>query len=33
MRAIWAPGGGRLSRAEIDKLTELAKDHGAKGMA
>jgi aspartyl-tRNA synthetase len=33
VRAIRAPGGGSLSRAQIDKLTELAKDHGAKGMA
>ena len=33
VRAIRAPGGGSLSRAQIDKLTELAKEHGAKGMA
>ena len=33
VRAIRAPGGGRLSRAQIDGLTELAKDHGARGMA
>ena len=33
VRAVRAPGGGSLSRAQIDKLTELAKDHGAKGMA
>jgi aspartyl-tRNA synthetase len=33
VRAVRAPGGGSLSRAQIDKLTELAKEHGAKGMA
>ena len=33
VRAIRAPGGGRLSRSQIDGLTELAKDHGARGMA
>jgi aspartyl-tRNA synthetase len=33
VRAVRAPGGGSLSRAQIDKLTDLAKDHGAKGMA
>ncbi len=33
VRAVRAPGGGALSRAQIDKLTELAKEHGAKGMA
>jgi aspartyl-tRNA synthetase len=33
VRAVRAPGGGTLSRAQIDKLTEHAKDHGAKGMA
>jgi aspartyl-tRNA synthetase len=33
VRAIRAPGGGSLSRAQIDRLTELAKEHGAKGMA
>jgi aspartyl-tRNA synthetase len=33
VRAVRAPGGASLSRARIDKLTELAKDHGAKGMA
>ena len=33
VRAIRAPGGGRLSRAQIDDLTELAKAHGARGMA
>jgi aspartyl-tRNA synthetase len=33
VRAIRAPGGGRLSRAQIDGLTEHAKAHGAKGMA
>ena len=33
VRAVRAPGGGVLSRAQIDKLTELAKEHGAKGMA
>ncbi|MCX6372167.1 MAG: aspartate--tRNA ligase [Actinobacteria bacterium] len=33
VRAIRAPGGAALSRAQIDKLTELAKEHGAKGMA
>ena len=33
VRAMRAPGGGSLSRAQIDKLTELAKEHGAKGMA
>ncbi len=33
VRALRAPGGGRLSRAQIDRLTETAKEHGAKGMA
>ncbi len=33
VRAVRAPGGGSLSRAQIDKLTDLAKEHGAKGMA
>jgi len=33
VRAVRAPGGAALSRAQIDKLTELAKEHGAKGMA
>jgi aspartyl-tRNA synthetase len=33
VRAIRAPGGASLSRAQIDRLTELAKEHGAKGMA
>ena len=33
VRAIRAPGGARLSRAQIDGLTEHAKAHGARGMA
>ena len=33
VRAICAPGGAALSRAQIDRLTELAKEHGARGMA
>ena len=33
VRALRAPGGAALSRAQIDKLTEHAKEHGAKGMA
>ena len=33
VRALCAPGGGALSRAQIDQLTELAKENGAKGMA
>ena len=33
VRAIRAAGGGSLSRAQIDGLTEVAKEHGAKGMA
>lgn len=33
VRAICARGGASLSRAQIDELTELAKAHGAKGMA
>ena len=33
VRAIRAPAGARLSRAQIDKLTDVAKAHGAKGMA
>jgi len=33
VRALRAPGGGALSRAQIDQLTELAKENGAKGMA
>ncbi len=33
VRAIRAPGGARLSRAQINGLTELAKERGAGGMA
>jgi aspartyl-tRNA synthetase len=33
VRALCAPGGAALSRAQIDELTEVAKAHGAKGMA
>jgi aspartyl-tRNA synthetase len=33
VRAIRAPDGARLSRAQIDRLTDVAKAHGAKGMA
>ena len=33
VRAVRAPGGAALFRAQIDKLTELAKEHGGKGMA
>ena len=33
VRALRAPGAAALSRAQIDELTELAKAHGAKGMA
>jgi aspartyl-tRNA synthetase len=33
VRAVRAPGGGTLSRAQIDRLTDLAREHGAKGMA
>lgn len=33
VRAIRAPGGGALSRAQIDRLTDRAKENGAKGMA
>ncbi len=33
VRAVRAPGGASLSRAQIDRLTELAKEHGANGMA
>jgi len=33
VRAVRAPSGAALSRAQIDKLTELAREHGAKGMA
>ena len=33
VRGLRAPGGGSLSRAQIDGLTDLAKEHGAKGMA
>jgi aspartyl-tRNA synthetase len=33
VRAVRAPGGGALSRAQIDRLTDLAKENGAKGMA
>ncbi len=33
VRAVRAPGGASLSRANIDDLTELAKEHGARGMA
>lgn len=33
VKAINAKGGGDLSRGEIDKLAEVATEHGAKGMA
>jgi len=33
VRAICAPGAASLSRAQIDDMTELAKEHGARGMA
>ncbi len=33
VRAVRAPGGGSLSRAQIDRLTDLAREQGAKGMA
>jgi aspartyl-tRNA synthetase len=33
VRALRAPGAAALSRAQIDELTEVAKAHGAKGMA
>ncbi|MEA1937425.1 MAG: aspartate--tRNA ligase [Patescibacteria group bacterium] len=33
VRAICAKGASKFSRAEIDKLTELAKEFGAKGLA
>ncbi|MGO8685475.1 MAG: aspartate--tRNA ligase [Thermoleophilia bacterium] len=33
VRAIRAPGGAALSRAQIDRLTDHAKENGAKGMA
>jgi aspartyl-tRNA synthetase len=33
VRGIRAPGAATLSRARIDKLSELAQEHGAKGMA
>ncbi|NLG65573.1 MAG: aspartate--tRNA ligase, partial [Actinobacteria bacterium] len=33
VRALCAPGGASLSRAQIDALTEVAKAQGAKGMA
>jgi len=33
VRAVRASGGAALSRAQIDKLTKLAKEQGAKGMA
>jgi aspartyl-tRNA synthetase len=33
VRALRAPGGAALSRAQIDTLTELAKAEGAEGMA
>jgi len=33
VRALRAPGGASLSRAQIDALTEVAKAQGAKGMA
>ncbi len=33
VRALKAPGGARLSRAQLDGLTEVAKAHGAGGMA
>jgi aspartyl-tRNA synthetase len=33
VKAMRVPGGGALSRKDIDDLTELAKVHGAKGLA
>jgi len=33
VRAICAPGAAAFSRAQIDDLTEIAKSHGARGMA
>jgi len=33
VRALKAPGGARLSRAQLDGLTEVAREHGAGGMA
>lgn len=33
VKAICVPGGARLTRSEIDKFTELAKKHGAGGLA
>ncbi len=33
VKAVRYPGGASLSRGQIDELTELAKDAGAKGMA
>jgi aspartyl-tRNA synthetase len=33
VRAIRAPGGGSLSRAQIDGLTDVARERGARGMA
>ncbi len=33
VRGILAPGGARFSRSQIDKLTELSKQMGAKGLA
>lgn len=33
VRAINAVGAAKFSRSEIDRLTDLAKDHGAKGLA
>lgn len=33
VRALRVPGGGRLARREIDGLVEVAKDHGAQGLA
>jgi aspartyl-tRNA synthetase len=33
VRALRAPGAAALSRAQIDELTEVAKAHGARGMA
>ena len=33
VRALVAPGGSKLSRSEIDKLTDFVRDLGAKGLA
>ncbi|MGC9314223.1 MAG: amino acid--tRNA ligase-related protein, partial [bacterium] len=33
VRCLYVPGGGELSRKDIDNLTELAKKYGAKGLA